>query len=86
MRAGCIGCVTLTRREVFADAGGVLLAELADFVTRHRPCGGLSGDATEAEPGGYMLSVGCSCGVTFLRWVTPEMAQADIMTWTTSGN
>jgi hypothetical protein len=50
----------------------MLLADLADFVTRHRACGQLTGDATEPAPEGYMLSVACSCGVTFLRWVTRE--------------
>jgi hypothetical protein len=29
-----------------ADPHAMLLAELADFVTRHRPCGQLTGDAT----------------------------------------
>jgi hypothetical protein len=33
-----------------------------------------------------MLSVACSCGVTFLRWVTPEQAadelvMSDFATW-----
>jgi hypothetical protein len=51
-----------------------LLAELADFVTRHRPFGQLTGDATEPTPEGYMLSVGCCRGVVFLQWVTPEAA------------
>ena len=35
----------------------MLLAELADFVTRQRPCGQLTGDAIEPAPEGYMLSV-----------------------------
>jgi len=56
----------------------MVLAEPADFATRHRPCGQLSGDASEPEPDGYMLSVVCSCGVTFLRWVTPEDAAHDL--------
>jgi hypothetical protein len=68
------------------DPHAMLLDDLADFVTRHRPCGQLTGDATEPGANGYMLSVACCCSVTFMRWVTPEMAQADIMTWTTSGN
>jgi hypothetical protein len=29
------------------DPRAMLLAELADFVTRHRPCGQLTGDGTE---------------------------------------
>ena len=76
--------VDLQRRA--ADAVAMLLADLADFVTRHRPCGGLSGDATEPEANGYMLTVGCSCGVVFRRWVTPEqaadeMVMSDVATW-----
>jgi hypothetical protein len=30
-----------------ADPQAMLLADLADFVARHRPCGQLTGDATE---------------------------------------
>ena len=52
----------------------MLLAELADFVTRHRACGQLAGDATEPEARGYLVTVRCSCGVVFMRWVTPEWA------------
>jgi hypothetical protein len=52
----------------------MLLADLAEFVTRHRPCGQLTGDATEPAANGYMVTVTCSCGVVFLRWVTPEDA------------
>jgi hypothetical protein len=36
----------------------MLLADLAEFITRHRPCG----QFTEPAPNGYMLSVACSCG------------------------
>ena len=57
----------------------MLLADLADFVTRHRPCGQLSGDATEPAPDCYMLSVACSYGFTFLRWVTPEEAMQELV-------
>jgi len=51
-----------------ADPHAMLLDELADFVTRHSPYGQLTGDATEPEANGYLLTVGCSCGVAFLRW------------------
>jgi len=44
-----------------ADPHAMLLDELADFVARHRPCGQLTGDATEPAPEGYLLTVGCSC-------------------------
>ena len=57
----------------------MLLADLADFVARHRLCGRLTGDATEPGPDGYMLSVGCSCGIAFMRWVSPEEATHDLV-------
>jgi hypothetical protein len=57
----------------------MLLAELADFVTRHRACGQLAGDATEPAAEGYMLRVACSSGITFLRWVTPEQAADELV-------
>jgi hypothetical protein len=38
------------------DLRAMLLAELADFVTRHRACGKLTGDATEAEADGYSMT------------------------------
>jgi hypothetical protein len=47
-----------------------MFLELEDFVSRHRACGQLTGDATEPEANGYLLTVGCSCGVAFLRWLT----------------
>ena len=40
-----------------------------------------SSRATPPEPEleGYMLSVGCCCGVTFLRWVTREEAMREMV-------
>jgi hypothetical protein len=53
-----------------ADPHAVLLDDLADFVTRHRHCGQLTGgDATEPAANSYLVTVGCSCGVVFKRWV-----------------
>ena len=57
-----------------ADPHAMLLAELADFVTRHHPCGKLTGDATEPAAEGYLVGVTYSCGGVFMRWVTPEWA------------
>jgi hypothetical protein len=54
-----------------------LLAHLTDFVHDHRPHGSLIADATEPEWNGYLLTVACTCGVVFGRWVTPEEADAD---------
>ena len=59
--------VDVDDQEAAADPRAMLLAELADFVTRHRPCGQLTGDATEPGANGYMVTVGCSCGVVFRR-------------------
>jgi hypothetical protein len=35
----------------------MLLTELEDFVTRHRLCGTMTGDATEPETNGYMVTI-----------------------------
>ena len=56
----------------------MLLAELEDFVTRHRACGRLTGEATEPEPSGYMVTVTCSCGVMFVRWGSPGQAALEV--------
>jgi hypothetical protein len=45
------------------DPHAMLLADLADFVTRNRSCGQLTGDATELEASGYLVTASCSCGV-----------------------
>jgi hypothetical protein len=52
------------------------LSELADFVTHHRPCGQLTGDAAEPEPSGYVLIVSCawSAAATPRRVVVAEVA------------
>jgi hypothetical protein len=55
-----------------------LLTDLTDFVDSHRPYGPLTADATEPAWNGYLLTVACSCGVVFGRWVTPEDADADL--------
>jgi hypothetical protein len=49
-----------------------LLADLEDFVQRHRPHGDLVADASTPGPNGYRLEVRCPCGVVFERWVTPD--------------
>jgi hypothetical protein len=36
-----------------------MMSELSDFVSRHRAHGKLTGDASEPEANGYMLSVSC---------------------------
>jgi hypothetical protein len=39
----------------------------------------MTADATEPAGNGYLLTVACSCGVVFERWVTPEEADADLL-------
>ena len=48
------------------DAGAMLLAELEDFVTRHRPYGPLTGDATEPEVFDYYCSENDMSGCVLL--------------------
>jgi hypothetical protein len=56
-----------------------LLTDLEDFVADHGPHGTLTGHATAPAWNGYSLSVACSCGVVFERWVTPEEADTDFL-------
>ena len=58
-----------------------VLADLADFITDHRPHGPLTADATEPAWNGYRLTVTCPCGVVFERWITPEEADRDLIAW-----
>jgi hypothetical protein len=55
-----------------------VLSDLEEFFTDHRLHGALTGDATEPAWNGYLVTVGCPCGVVFARWVTPEDADADL--------
>jgi hypothetical protein len=54
-------------------------ADLTAFVKDHRPHGPLTADATEPAWNGYRLTVTCSCGVVFERWVMPEDAELDLL-------
>src|SRR5262245_31477165 len=74
-----IADVDVCRWPLDAAAMSAHYADLVDFVDRHRPCGTLTGDATEPSARGYMLTVACSCGVTFARWITPYDAMADMV-------
>jgi len=56
-----------------------LFADLQEFVLGHRTHGTLTADATEPVWNGYLLTVACSCGVVFERWVTPEDAELDLL-------
>jgi hypothetical protein len=55
-----------------------LLADLEEFVTLHRPHGGLRAIAGEPTPNGYRLEVACECRVVFERWVVPDDAAIDM--------
>lgn len=59
--------------------GYLSLAEFEELVGDHRPHGPLSVDATEPAWNGYLLTVACSCGVLFGRWVTPMDAELDLL-------
>jgi hypothetical protein len=54
-------------------------AELDEFIRDHRPHGSLTADATLPAWNGYLLTVGCSCGVVFERWGTPWDAELDLL-------
>jgi hypothetical protein len=56
-----------------------VMAALTDFVTRHLSCGQLAAETTDPGAAGYMLSVSCPCGVTFMRWVTPVEAARELV-------
>jgi len=56
-----------------------LLADLQAFVNGHRSHGQMAADATEPAWNGYLLTVGCPCGVVFGRWVAPEEAETDLL-------
>ena len=45
-------------------------ADLIDFVNRHREHGTLTADVTEQMEQGYLVSVACSCEVTFMRSIS----------------
>jgi len=57
----------------------VLTALAEVFIADHRPHGPLTADATEPAWNGYLLTVACSCGVVFARWVTPQEADTDLL-------
>jgi hypothetical protein len=56
-----------------------LLADLEGFVNDHRPHRSLAVDTTQSAWSDHLLTVACSCGVTFERWVTPLDAELDLL-------
>jgi len=56
-----------------------LFSDLTDFLHSHSPHGVLTADATEPAWNRYLLTVACSCGVVFERWVMPADAELDLL-------
>ena len=56
------------------------MADLIHFIERHHAHGTLTADATEPTDQGYMLTVPCSCGVAFMRWIREADAVSDLVT------
>jgi hypothetical protein len=56
-----------------------LLAELQEFTRDHRAHGPLTANAPEPAWSGHLLTVACSCGVVFGRWIKPGDAELDLL-------
>ena len=56
-----------------------LLTDFEEFIHNHRPHGNLTADATEPVWNDYLVTIACSCGVAFERWITPEDAELDLL-------
>lgn len=57
-----------------------LLADLEDFITRHRACHRFVSEVGRPTPArGTGLTVACRCGVTFERWVLPQDAAEELL-------
>jgi hypothetical protein len=63
--------------------GGELMAGVYDAIRvlalEHRGCGELRGDAELLTPEGYEECVRCSCGARLEQWVSPAVAEADLL-------
>jgi hypothetical protein len=57
----------------------VMFEELERIVVAHRLCGKLTGHMCELTATGYPVQLTCCCGASFERWVTPEMADHDLL-------
>jgi len=58
-----------------------LFTDLEESVHNHHAHGTLTTNATEPARNGYLLTVVCSCGVGFQRWVMPPDAEHDLISW-----
>ena len=73
-----------TRRAAGSD--GSVLAPRDDAPHRprtvrvdHRAHGALTANAAEPAWNGYLLTMACSCGVVFGRWITHVDAELDLL-------
>lgn len=73
--------VGMGMRSGATPSSRALFADLEEDVHDHRPHGSLAADAMEPAWNGYLLTLACSCGVVFERWVTPTEADADLLRW-----
>jgi hypothetical protein len=56
-----------------------VFAEVEAFVERYHSCGELTADAEPLTPCGYTLWLTCRCGATMEQWITPEIAEDDLL-------
>jgi len=56
-----------------------VVRDAEDFTRVHAVCGGLTGAADAPTARGYRLWIACACGGMFEWWVTPEMADEDLV-------
>ncbi len=54
-------------------------AGVVQFVSAHRACGDLVGDADPATATGYRLWLRCRCGAAFDAWVAVGDAVSDLV-------
>ena len=56
-----------------------LYADLEQFILTHRSHGDPTWWARSPSPAGYRVRLLCPCGIVFSRWVTPEIAEHDLL-------
>jgi len=56
-----------------------MFRDLERFVAAHRPCRELTSEVSGPAAEGYALRIPCVCGAAFERWVTPDMADRDLL-------
>jgi hypothetical protein len=61
-----------------ADATESLSVELQDYIAAHRRHGGLLATTGQLMATGHRLTVACTCGTAFRRWITPDEATQNL--------